>query len=363
MLLAGVVLGSAAFFGARLAGLAGAVAVDDFNPDEAAMALARRNQSEVDAALANLTAEQRAAIDAAAAAGLNTFELESSLAELLAGANSGFENAAAFSPLLPDEMFDAYLGVGSDASGALADAILLVLAPKDGSAPIMVSLPRDLYVFNPCTRGWNRLNTGLGGCRGYASGTELLALMVQIYTGVKVDHVMRVTFDGFAGIVDALGGTQICTDNPARDVNSGLDLPGGCVQADGYTTLAWVRSRHTEQQIDGRWRPLAGSDFVRQRRQQDILFQLAAKIRGIGSLQSFDRTIRAVSTGVRVDTGWSFPELVRTAWTYRGVTKDSVRVMAVSVRNYRAPGGAAVLVPDIKFNDLLARVYPAAARD
>ena len=175
-----------------------------------------------------------------------------------------YRNPAAISPALPDEMFEAYLGVGSDASGVLADAILLALAPTDGSAPILVSIPRDLYVRNPCHEGWSRINAGLGGCEGFASGTELIALMVQGYTGIEVDHVARVTFDGFASVVNALGGVNVCTDNPARDPRSGLDLPGGCVVADGYTTLAWVRSRHTEQFIDGTWQVVAGSDFSRQ---------------------------------------------------------------------------------------------------
>ena len=189
-----------------------------------------------------------------------------------------YRNPAAISPALPDDMFEAYLGVGSDASGVLADAIVLALAPTDGSAPILVSIPRDLYVRNPCHEGWSRVNAGLGGCEGFASGTELIALMVQGYTGIEVDHVARVTFDGFASVVNALGGVTVCTDNPARDPRSGLDLPGGCVVADGYTSLAWVRSRHTEQLIDGTWQVVAGSDFNRQSRQQDVLFQLAGKI-------------------------------------------------------------------------------------
>ena len=177
------------------------------------------------------------------------------------------------------------------------------------------------------------MNAALGGCEGLASGTELIALMVEGYTGIEVDHVVRLSFDGFASVVNALGGVTICTDNPARDPRSGLDLPGGCVAADGYTTLAWVRSRHTEQFIDGAWQVVAGSDFNRQSRQQDVLFQLAGKLGSFGSVGSLDSTLAAVAESVRVDSGWTFGDVVATAWRYRGVSRQRQRI-SVAVSDY-----------------------------
>jgi len=359
MVVAGVILGVVAFLASRFWFTFEAVATEDFNPQAAAEALDNRTVAEV----AALTEAQRRLLDAAALQELATLELEEEMAQRIAEMQSGtYRNSGAISPALPDEMFEAYLGVGSDASGALADAIVLALAPTDGSAPILVSIPRDLYLRNPCTEGWARVNAGLGGCQGFASGTELIALMVQGYTGIEIDHVARVTFDGFASVVTALGGVNVCTDNPARDPRSGLDLPGGCVTADGYTTLAWVRSRHTEQLIDGTWKVVAGSDFNRQSRQQDVLFQLAGKLASFGSLGSLDSTLAAVAGAIKVDSGWSFADVVATAWRYRGVTRDSVNRLSVSVRDYVTSGGAYVLAPTTTFNELLAEVYPAAAR-
>lgn len=359
MLVGGIIVGTVAFLASRFWLTFEAVATEQFDTAAAAAALAERSPEEV----AALTEEQRRLLDAAAASDLATLELEEEIQQRIAELNSGvYRNPAAISPTLPDEMFEAYLGVGSDASGVLADAILLALAPTDGSAPILVSIPRDLYVRNPCTEGWARINSGLGGCQGFASGTELIALMVEGYTGIEVDHVARVTFDGFAAVVNSLGGVTICTDHPARDPRSGLDLPGGCVNADGYTTLAWVRSRHTEELIDGIWTVVAGSDFNRQSRQQDVLFQLAGKIGSFGSLGSLDSTLAAVAGSVRVDSGWSFADVLATAWRYRGITREGVNRISVSVRDLRTSGGALVLAPARPFNELLAEVYSPAAR-
>lgn len=358
IVVAGVILGSLAFLFVRVFTTFGAVASEEFDPNAAAEAMAGRSEGQVN----DFTAEERRRLDEAAASDLANLEMEQELRQQIAELNSGvYHNPAALSPLLPDGMFEAYLGVGADASGALADAILLALAPTDGSAPILVSIPRDLYIQNPCTRGWSRVNAGLGGCKDFASGTELIALMVEGFTGVQVDHVARVNFEGFASIVNALGGVTVCTDNPARDPRSGLDLPGGCVSADGFTTLAWVRSRHTEQLIDGEWQVVAGSDFDRQARQQDVLFQLAGKVNSFGSLGSLDQTLTAVAAAVKVDSGWSFGDAVATAWRYRGITRDGVNRISVKVNDIETSGGALVLAPTVRFNDLLARVYPAAA--
>ena len=359
IVVAGTLLGVAGFLASRFWFTFEAVATEEFHPQAAAQALENRTPEEVVA----LTESQRRQFDAAAQQELATLELEEEMARRIAEIKpTPYGNPAANSPALPDDMFEAYLGVGSDASGVLADAIVLALAPTDGGAPIMVSIPRDLYIRNPCHEGWSRVNAALGGCEGFASGTELIALMVQGYTGIEIDHVARVTFDGFAAVVNALGGVTVCTDNPARDPRSGLDLPGGCVLADGYTTLAWVRSRHTEQLIDGAWQVVAGSDFNRQSRQQDVLFQLAGKLASFGSVGSLDATLAAVAQAIKVDSGWAFSDVVATAWRYRGVTRDSVNRISVAVSDLVTSGGAYVLAPTKSFNALLAEVYPPAAR-
>ena len=122
-----------------------------------------------------------------------------------------------FSDPVDDDVFDAYLLVGTDASGFLADSIILGLQPTDGSSPIMVSLPRDLWVWNICKGTFSRLNVGLGGCTGFASGAELLALMVEDYSGIPIDHLAKISFTGFSGLVNVMGGISVCVDNPTRD--------------------------------------------------------------------------------------------------------------------------------------------------
>jgi LCP family protein required for cell wall assembly len=364
ILVGGVILGLASFLITQVWLTFDAVATESFDPARASLALGQRSEAEVAAAIRQFQDQQSRLGDEPIRTDLIPPDLESELLALRAAAARPrpYVNTSAIGVALPDDMFEAYLGVGSDASGSRADTIVLALAPNDGAAPILVSIPRDLYVQNPCTHGWSRINTGLGGCQGFASGTELIALMVEGYTGIPVDHVARVNFDGFASLVNALGGTSICTDYPARDPRSGLDLPGGCIWADGYTTLAWARSRHTESLIDGEWKIVAGSDFDRQRRQQDILFQLARSLANFDSLGSLGSRLEAVAGAVRLDAGWSFGDAVATAWRYRGIGREGVNRISVRVADLRTSAGELVLAPVVNFNELLASVYAAAAR-
>jgi len=279
-----------------------------------------------------------------------------------------FDLPTASSPALPDSLFASYLLVGSE--GPRADSIIFVLLPSDGSSPIMTSLPRDLYVKNPCTDQYSRLNSGLGGCRGFAGGAELLSLMVQGFTGIEVDHFVRIGFGGFADVIDALGGVDICVDNAVRDWHTGvlpgtvaLDISAGCSHVGGDQALAWVRTRHTEELVDGEWRPVPGaSDLTREQHQQEMLFKAADRIASLGSLSAFSNVASSVAGVIHLDSRFAFGDAVSLAWSFRGVSSSSVRRVHVSVDDYITKQGAWVLIPTSTFNELLAKVYPAAAR-
>ena len=318
--------------------------------------------SEVD----NLRAAEDAAEEADRLAAEQELEAEE-LAELKARreeARTQVEIEIPFvtSPELPDEMFTSYLLVGVE-GGFRADAIIYLLQPADGSPPIMLSLPRDLYLGNPCTQRYTRINAGLGGCAGYAGGAELLSLMVKEFTGIEVDRFARVDFGGFEQVIDALGGVEICVEHAVRDAKSFLDLPAGCSRADGSQALAWVRSRHTEQLVDGAWQSVPGvSDFTRQRKQQDMLFKIAGRLNSFSSLASFSSVASSLADTVALDSGFSFGDAVSLAWKFRGTDASDVKRVSIPVRDYVTSAGAYVLVPTATFNEALVKVYPAAAR-
>ncbi|MDH3499206.1 MAG: LCP family protein [Acidimicrobiia bacterium] len=273
--------------------------------------------------------------------------------------SSNFEVPFASSPPVDDSVYDSYLLIGSDLSGALADVIIYVLNPTqpDGS-PIMVSLPRDLYLPNPCTRSNTRLNAALNGCGEYANGPELLGLMVEDFTGVPVDHFATVDFEGFTAVVDAFGGYEICVDHPVRDAKAFLELGAGCTEADGETVLAWVRSRQTQELVEGGWRRMEGvSDFSRQARQQEVLLGIASKLRSFGSVTAFSQVVARLQESVTFDAGLDFAALIDTAWDNRDVDLATIERVDVPFEDYTVDLGelkAYVLVPGASFEQTLA---------
>lgn len=255
---------------------------------------------------------------------------------------------------VPDARYDTVLLMGADASGFLADAILFALFPDDGTAPTLVSIPRDLYLYNFCSEDFRRVNANLGGCTGFANGPELLSLAIEDFTGIAVDHFAKVDFDGFVELVDGLGGIEICFDYPTYDEKAHLDIAEpGCRMADGATALAYARSRNARQMVDGEWQRAWSSDFTRQAHQQELLLTLAGQLR-LNSPADLLSTMDSLSHTIRLDKSWSIAEAVDWAVRYRDLDPSSVSRLKIPVADYRAPSGAQVLVPTTSFGEVLS---------
>ena len=164
--------------------------------------------------------------------------------------------------------------IGSEgaAPGRRSDTMMVLrFDPKTGAAAIL-SIPRDLWVPIAGTDEENRINSA------YTKGNDVLIETVEQNFGIPINHFVDVDFYGFKDLVDALGGVTIFFDLPTRDKNTGLMIEEpGCVTLDGINALRYVRSRHFQQELNGKWREDESSDFGRISRQQDFIRKAAAK--------------------------------------------------------------------------------------
>jgi LCP family protein required for cell wall assembly len=257
-----------------------------------------------------------------------------------------------------DDSLDVFLIVGVDAAGAdggsRADVILLGILPADGGDPALVSLPRDLWIEDLCRGGNQRINAALLGCGEQATGQELMILTVERFTGLPVDHYAEVDFDGFASVIDIVGGVEICTDHAVRDERSGLSMPAGCVQADGSQALAWVRSRTTEEYVDGTWQRVPDvDDLTRNERQQEVLLDVAEEVAATRSARRLRALAARAAEEVVLGESLSSELLARTMWNWRGTERDDVRRASLEVEHHTTDAGAAVLLPVQEFAELL----------
>ncbi len=327
----------------------GAVAVEAFDPDQTARVLETVPESVRAAAIAAV--ESAELTDARVPEDLEPVSLPDT------------QNPATLSPALPDDMFDSYLLLGTDENGFRADVVMMLLLPRDGSDPILVSLPRDLYVENPCTDRYARLNSGMNGCGSEVSGATLMAASVQKFTGIKPDHFIVADFDGFENVVDAIGGVEICFEYAVSDRDAGLSLSAGCQGLSGEDALAWVRSRKTRYKVDGTWTSLGSDDFSRQAHQRELLFALASEVARFSSITRLADVAEQVASSLTISDDLSLSDLVALGWTNRRIKPDDVITFSIPTKSYITSAGAFVEQPIERFNDTLSRLYPAAYRE
>lgn len=262
-------------------------------------------------------------------------------------------------PMLPNEPFVTMLLIGGDTDSGNGDVILYLVLPTNGADPFMMSFPRDLYVSNPCTGGKTRINTLSKGCASKdINGGTLLSVQVSDMTGIDVDHFAEFNFDGFIDIIDAVGGIEICLDYAVRDSKAKLDLPEGCTNATGQQALSWVRSRHTQEFRDGGWRSVPGrGDLLRNQHQQELILQLAKKLKSFSSPQQLTEIFNAIADTFVLSNTLSLTDAISLAWSTRDIDVADINRLEIPVRLSRSPSDQSILVETTSPKDVIANHY------
>lgn len=302
-------------------------------------------------------------------------ELDARSGGAVAQDDESSEDSDSGEELVPEDTgLQVFLLVGSDSridledtegfgefEGNRADVVMVLF--KDGRKTGLLSLPRDLMVEDRCTGGENRLSELLEGCASM-NGATLLIVTVEKLIGRSIDNFALVDLAGFQAAVDAVGGYEICVDRPVRDQRANLSLPEGCTVADGEQTLAWLRSRRTQELTEDGWRIMPGvNDLVRNDRQRAFLIDMMGEVADVSSPQDIAQVARSVAPYVTVDSDLSLMDAVNIAYTMRGLSSGSVTELSVPVYDDTTSGGAAVLRPSEPVDDIVAEFLSTTAAD
>ncbi|MDQ5853485.1 MAG: LCP family protein, partial [Chloroflexota bacterium] len=198
--------------------------------------------------------------------------------------------------------------------GIRSDSLLLLHLDPIGGWANLLTIPRDSLANVP---GFGEMKINTAFARGhdgaeeiYGAGTErvaggaaLAADTVEGFLqlrdlGTRVHYVATVNFDGFAAMIDALGGIEVDVprtivdeEYPTPDFGTmRIEIPAGRQHFDGARALQYVRTRH------------ADSDFGRAERQQQVLSAMVARLRSKPlPLQPFAalRLVRAAGAAIR----------------------------------------------------------------
>jgi polyisoprenyl-teichoic acid--peptidoglycan teichoic acid transferase len=191
-----------------------------------------------------------------------------------------------------------------------SDSLMLIRVDPDTHRISYLSIPRDLRVEIP-GYGTAKINAA-----NQIGGPALTIATVKALTGLPVDHVVVLDFDGFKELIDAMGGIEVevpkailsnrfdCPYKPARcDDWEGWRFEKGPQHMDGRRALVYSRIR--TNQLDP-----SETDITRGSRQQQVADAVGAKVASFGTFLRLPFMGDELATPVATDlSAWELAQL------------------------------------------------------
>ena len=183
---------------------------------------------------------------------------------------------------------------GQGADNSRSDALILATLNNKTKTVKTLSIPRDSYVHIPYKGFKDKINHA----HAYG-GTPATIDTIEELLDIPVDYYVRMNFNAFIDVVNALGGIEI--DVPYSFVeldefeNPVIKLEKGLQKLDGSQALALARTRKYD------------SDIERGKRQQEILKAIAIQAAKPSSILKYDDVIDAVADNMK--TNMTFKEM------------------------------------------------------
>ena len=195
-----------------------------------------------------------------------------------------------------------------------SDTLFVVMLDKSKKNAALLSIPRDTRV-KIKGHGWDKINAAFA-----YGGQKLTRETVQDFLGIKLNNYVVVDFQGFKGLVDAVGGVDINVEKRMYyyDPYDGfeIDLRPGTQHMDGKTAMQYVRYRDEE------------GDIGRIRRQQKFLMALYRHIASKNIIAKIPGVSKQIMSMVKTDL--SLKEMVELGNVMRDmVEKDGLKMSMV----------------------------------
>lgn len=224
-----------------------------------------------------------------------------------------------------------------NADNARTDALMLATLNKDEKSVKLLSIPRDSYVYIPEIGRETRIN------HAHAHGGPQATIeTVENLLDIPVDYFVRVNFESFIDVVEALDGITVdvpyeFSEQDSKDRPNQIHLLPGKQTLNGEEALALARTRKLD------------NDIERGKRQQEILKAIVDKTISLNSILKFDDIIEAV--GKNMSTSMS-PTDIKSFISYGTSGRNlSIETLTLEGRDYQPSNMYFWLLDDVALEE------------
>ncbi|MBA2640570.1 MAG: LCP family protein, partial [Nocardioidaceae bacterium] len=227
-----------------------------------------------------------------------------------------------------------------------SDTIMILHVTADRDDAYLVSIPRDSYVALYDESGnfeyKDKVNAALSvfGPSAYVSTIEHL-------TGLRMDHLAAVDWEGFKDISTALGGVEVYIPETFYDTSQRRWWYEGTKILEGDDALSYVRTRYNLPDDSG--------DFGRIARQQNFMRAMVGKMLSQGTLANplkLTNTVEAVVKNLTVDEEFESGEIRDLALSLRGLRTEDLTFLTAPWSGYGNQSGSTVILDQAQGNAL-----------
>jgi LCP family protein required for cell wall assembly len=191
-----------------------------------------------------------------------------------------------------------------------SDNLLVIHLDATHTHAIVLSIPRDTFVYEPACKERRYIGTSTWPAQQYPPGAIIDGALniggpscavetVEALTGIRLDHFVEFDFNSFRTMVGQLGGVQVCVPpgpgyhDPATNTN----LKPGKHWLNYTAALQYVRDRHGVGSGAE-----AGTDVARIELQQAFISSVVQQVNSNGLLTNSLKLLHVASTATKALT-------------------------------------------------------------
>lgn len=209
-----------------------------------------------------------------------------------------------------------------------SDALMLATLNEKKKTIKLLSIPRDSYVYVPEMGEKTKITHAhaYGGPRATIETVENLL-------DIPVDYYVRMNFNAFMDVVDAIDGIKVdvpyeLSEMDSKDRNGAIHLKPGVQKLDGEEALALARTRKLD------------NDIERGKRQQEIMKAVVKKAISVNSISKYDKIVEAIGSNMK--TNMTFNEM-KAFISYGTTGKLKIQTLNLQGKDGRDPNSNAYI--------------------